>query len=299
MQQTLRPESRQMDRVQKTNDASGSTRPRAPGEGGRVPVELRRQRIIRAFHQNGFISVADIAAKIGVSTMTIRRDLDLLKRAGKITRTHGGAVAARDGEWPSPDVEESVFDRRLAANGAAKAAIARLAASLIEPSQSVGLDTGTTVLITAQHLVERGDLRIVTSNLRAALALAETGSRVYVLGGEVRAPELSVVGSGAVKTARSHFLDVLLLGVSAIDENGVYDFSPEDTEVKAAFIDNASRVFVLCDSSKFERRSLARIAPLDGIDVLITDQPPPPSLAAALRAAEVKVMIASDGAESQ
>jgi DeoR/GlpR family transcriptional regulator of sugar metabolism len=287
-----------MERAPKTSGDDRPPGPRAQGEGGRVPVELRHQRIMHAFHQNGFISVTDIAAKIGVSTMTIRRDLDLLKRAGKITRTHGGAVAVRDGERVSPDVEESVFDRRLAANGGSKAAIARLAASLIEPSQAVGLDTGTTVLIAAQHLAERSDLRIVTSNLRAALALADTESRVYVLGGEVRAPELSVVGSGAVKTVQSHFLDVVLLGVSAIDENGIYDFSPEDTEVKAAFIDNASRVFVLCDSSKFDKRSLARIAPLDAIDVLVTDQPPPPRLEAALRKADVKVMAASQAAEA-
>lgn len=190
--------------------------------------------------------------------------------------------------------EDSIFDRRLAKNANAKNAIARVAASLVGPALSLGLDAGTTILTSAQLLAGRADLRIFTNNLRAALALAGMGSPVYVLGGEVRVPELSVVGSAAIKILKSHFLDLVFIGVSAIDENGFYDFSPEDTEVKRAFIDNATRVAVLCDASKFGQRALARIEGLDAIDILVTDQPPPPRLAVALREAKVEVMVAID-----
>lgn len=260
----------------------------------RMPAQIRHQRIMDTLRQFGFVLVTDIAARIGVSTMTIRRDLEHLEKAGKITRTHGGAMVDADGARAGADEEESIFDRRLLKNAGSKEAIARMAATLVESSQSVGLDVGTTVLTAAQQLAGRQDLRFFTNNLRAALALAGNGSPVYILGGEVRVPELSVVGSSAIQLLQSHFLDWLFLGVSAIDENGLYDFSPEDSEVKRAFIDSAGRVALLCDASKFERRALARICDLNVVDVLVTNQAPPPRLAAALHSASVEVKIASE-----
>lgn len=276
----------------KLNEKTRRPRRRAEAGAGRMPAQLRQQQIMSEFRQQGFISVTDIAAKIGVSTMTIRRDLELLEREGVITRTHGGAIAAMDSDKPPILDEESIFDLRLASNAAAKSAIARAAASLVGPSESVGLDAGTTILTASQQLAGRTDLRIFTNNVRAALALAGMGSPVYLLGGQVRVPELSVVGSWAIRTLESHSLDLVFIGVSSIDENGIYDFSPEDTEVKRAFIDSASRVVVLCDASKFGRRALARIGGLETIDCLVTDQPPPPRLTAALQAAKVQVTVA-------
>ena len=279
----------------KANVKIRRSRHRTEAGGGRIPAQLRHQQIMSAFHQNGFISVTDIAARIGVSTMTIRRDLVLLEQKGRIMRTHGGAIAAAlDHAKSSVDDEESIFDRRLAKNARAKSAIARAAATLVGPALSLGLDAGTTILTSAQLLAGRADLRIFTNNLRAALALAGAGSPVYLLGGEVRVPELSVVGSTAIKILKSHFLDLVFVGVSAIDENGIYDFSPEDTEVKRAFIDCATRVVVLCDASKFGQRALARIDGLESVDILVTDQEPPPRLAAALREAKVEIRVAAD-----
>lgn len=278
----------------KPNDKTRRPRRRGDTNVGRIPAQLRHQQIMSEFRQQGFISVTDIAAKIGVSTMTIRRDLVLLERAGVITRTHGGAIAAMDVDKPPIVDEESIFDLRLAKNAAAKSAIARTAASLVGPSESVGLDAGTTILTSAQQLAGRTDLRIFTNNVRAALALAGLGSPVYLLGGQVRVPELSVVGSWAIKTLESHTLDLVFIGVSSLDDNGIYDFSPEDTEVKRAFIESASRVVVLCDASKFGRRALARIGGLEVIDCLVTDQQPPPRLAEALQAAKVQLKVADD-----
>jgi DeoR/GlpR family transcriptional regulator of sugar metabolism len=257
----------------------------------RIPAQIRHQRIMDTFRQSGFLLVTDIAASIGVSAMTIRRDLEYLEKAGKITRTHGGAVANSD-VATGGDEEESIFDRRLLKNAGSKEAIARVAATLVGSAQSIGLDVGTTVLTAAHQLAGRNDVRFFTNNVRAALALAGRGSPVYLLGGEVRAPELSVVGSAAIQLVGSYFLDWLFLGVAGIDENGLYDFSPEDSEVKRAFIDSADRVALLCDSTKFDRRALTRIGNLGVVDVLVTDQAPGPGLAAALRAAEVEVRIA-------
>lgn len=261
--------------------------------GRRLPAPLRQQQIRLAFQRDGFVSVAELAAAMGVSTMTIRRDLIRLEADGLVSRTHGGAVPLDDTPPPG-EAEAALFDRRLVKHRAAKNAIARQAARLVGPALSLGLDVGTTLLALARELAGRNDLRIYTSNLRAAMTLAGRGSPVYVLGGEVRVPELSVVGAAASESLKSHYFDLVFLGVSGLDPMGIYDFSPEDSDVKRAFIASAGRVVLLCDSSKFGRRALARVAGLETIDILLCDRPPPDDLAAALAAARVDVIIASE-----
>ncbi len=270
------------------DEASDQLKRGGAAAAGRIPAPVRHRRILDAFNRQGFVSVADIAQEIGVSTLTIRRDLVVLERDGMITRTHGGAMAIE----AEREAEEPLFDQRVAQNAGAKQAMALAAAGLVGARESVGLDVGTTVLALAQELAGRTDLRIFTNNLRAAMRLAGTGSPVYLLGGEVRVPEFSVVGSAAVQHVRNHFLDRVFIGVSAIDANGLYDFSPEDTEVKRALIENSGCVVVLCDASKFERRALARITGLDAVDILVTDRAPPASLAQALEAEHVRVIVA-------
>jgi DeoR family glycerol-3-phosphate regulon repressor len=148
------------------------------------------------------------------------------------------------------------------------------------------------VLALATAIGGRDDLRIFTNNLRAALSLARSGSEVYMLGGKIRGAEYSIVGSGAVDQLHSHFLDRVFIGVSGVDGSGLYDYSPEDTEVKRALMANAGRVVVLCDASKFGRRALARVAPLNAVSTLVTDGPPPDDIAAELDRHGVEVVLA-------
>lgn len=257
----------------------------------RIPAPFRHQRIMDIFNADGFVSVTDVARDIGVSPMTIRRDLAILGRDGLLTRTYGGAVAARDSDRTGHG-DGPLFDQRMAENAVAKKAIAKAASTLIQSRESVGLDVGTTLLALAAEIAGRPDLRFFTNNVRAALELAGAGSPVYVLGGEVRTPEFSVVGTSAVAQLKALYLDRVFIGVSGISDLGIFDFSPEDAEVKRSFIDVADCVVVLCDASKFQRRAVARIATLDAIDILVTDQPPRPPLAAALATANVRVIVA-------
>lgn len=257
----------------------------------RIPAPVRHQRIMDVFNADGFVSVTDVARDIGVSPMTIRRDLAILGRDGLLTRTYGGAVAAQDSDRTGHG-DGPLFDQRMAENAVAKKAIAKAASALIQSRESVGLDVGTTLLALAAEIAGRPDLRFFTNNVRAALELAGAGSPVYVLGGEVRTPEFSVVGTSAVAQLTALYLDRVFIGVSGISDLGIFDFSPEDAEVKRSFIDVADCVVVLCDASKFQRRAVARIATLDAIDILVTDQPPRPPLAAALATANVRVIVA-------
>lgn len=259
---------------------------------GRMPAALRHARIISAFDKNGFVSISDLALELNVSGMTVRRDLDLLGKRGLLTRTHGGAVPTAVGGVATFDSDEPAFEQRMRVNPLQKSSIAQAAANLVGAGESVGLDVGTSVLSLAQLLTPRRDLRVFTNSLRVGMQMAEGNSTIYVLGGQVRVPEYSMIGAPAVEGLKSHFLDKVFIGVSGIDAEGLYDYSPEDSEVKRAFIANAGQVIVLCDSSKFSRRALTRIAPLEKISTLITETEPPADLVQALTEAGVEIIVA-------
>jgi DeoR/GlpR family transcriptional regulator of sugar metabolism len=259
---------------------------------GRMPAALRHARIIAAFDKHGFVSISDLSVELNVSGMTVRRDLDLLGKRGLLTRTHGGAVPNAVGGVAAFDSDEPAFEQRMRVNPLQKSSIAQAAANLVGAGESLGLDVGTSVLSLAQILTPRRDLRVFTNSLRVGMQMAEGNSTIYVLGGQVRVPEYSMIGAPAVEGLKSHFLDKVFIGVSGIDAEGLYDYSPEDSEVKRAFIANAGQVIVLCDSSKFSRRALTRIAPLDKISTLITETEPPADLALALTEAGVEIIVA-------
>jgi DeoR family glycerol-3-phosphate regulon repressor len=258
----------------------------------KMPAEIRRAHIVASVEKAGFVSVSSLAVELGVSHMTIRRDVSLLESRGKFQRTHGGAIAGERLSRTSYDEDEPAFDQRMRRHAAGKSAIAKAAAGLIGQGESIGLDVGTSVLALASEIRDRDDLRIFTNNLRAAMTLARSNSALYMLGGKIRGAEYSVVGSGAVDQLHSHFIDRVFIGVSGIDGHGLYDYSPEDTEVKRALMANTGSVVVLCDASKFGRRALARVAPLSAINVVVTDAPPPADIAAELARLGVQVVLA-------
>lgn len=266
---------------------------------GRMPAGARQSLILDVVEMDGFVSVSQIAANLNVSEMTIRRDLVALEERGLLARTHGGAVSAATSPREVFDLEEPAFKRRRHRNAREKAAIASAAARLIGASETIGLDVGTSTLSLAEAIVERGDLRVFTNSLRAAMVLSASKSPVYVLGGEVRNPEQSVVGSRAVGELANYNLDRVFIGVSGLIEGGFFDYSVEDSEVKRAFIARADQVVILCDSSKFDHRSLARVSDLAGADVLVTDALPPAHLARALDQAKVEVIVAAPAAERE
>ena len=257
----------------------------------RLPAGARQARLAEIVGRHGFITVADIAQTLGVSAMTIRRDLEILEERGILKRTHGGAVATEADNHEVFDAEEPMFKQRQRRNAAAKARIAAAAAQLIGPSETVALDVGTSVLALSKELVGRSDLRIFTNSLPAAITLTSGRSPIYLLGGQLRGPELAVIGPVATSQVTDYYFDRVFIGVSGIIESGLYDYTLEDTEVKRAFIERARQVVVLCDSTKFDRRSLAQICGLDRCHVIITEAPPPSHLARAFKANKIELIV--------
>jgi DeoR family glycerol-3-phosphate regulon repressor len=249
----------------------------------------RQARLLELLASRGFLTVHELAAATGVSEITARRDLVELEERKALKRTHGGAMSLRDGQAEIFDASEPAFDARRRRNNRAKIAIAQVAAQLVKPGFTIALDVGTSTLELARCLGDVGELRIVTNNMRAASLLASTPHAVYLPGGRVRGKELSVYGSATAEQIRAYWFDVAFIGVSGITESGLYDYSPEDTEIKRIYMERAKQVVVLCDSQKFGHHSMVQVGPLSAIHILVTDTPPPPALAAALAAAGVEL----------
>ena len=263
----------------------------------RVQAAVRHAFILGALDEMGSVTVADVAARLGVSDMTVRRDLDDLEREGRLARTHGGAVnAGATPERQAPRVNhafaEPTFEARLNKNAAAKRAIATAAAVAARGAQAIALDVGTTTYLLATLLAEWRQAKIFTNSLRNAARLGEGRAEVYLPGGRLRGDEMSVSGPSAVTQFETLWFDVAFIGVSGLTADGMFDYSLDDTEMKRVYLRRSTRKIALCDASKFNVMSLVQIAALANFDALITDAPPPPDIAAALADAGVAVEIA-------
>lgn len=276
------PQSRMSDRA--TRSAVSS----------RVPVAARDSQLRDLIDRRGFAAVSEIAAELGVSEITVRRDLTRLESQGVLVRTHGGALAGKVGSSDSFDSDEPSFEARRRRHADAKSRIGAAAAALIRPGATIGIDVGTTALELARQLAVRGDIKIFTNSVRAASLLADGPAPVYLPGGLLRAKELSIHGSIAIAQLRHYWFDLAFIGFSGLTDQGLFDYSLEDTEIKRVYIERAAEIVALCDSSKFGRLSMARVGTLEEIDILITDAPPPEALRIALERADVRIIVAEN-----
>lgn len=258
----------------------------------RMLPQLRHAHILSALAAQGAVQVSVVAQELGVSDMTVRRDLIDLEAAGKLTRTFGGALDIGAGRQTPVDRDEPHFEARMQRQREAKEAIAATAAGLAQGYRTIALDVGTTTHLLARRLAGQGQAKLFTNSLRIAGELAAEVPEVYVPGGRVRAGELAIGGSAAVSQFQSLWFDIAFIGVSGITPAGLFDYSFEDVELKRVYLRRSGRSVVLCDASKFERMSLVHIAGLREFHVLVTDAAPPPLLAAALAEAGVRIEIA-------
>jgi DeoR family transcriptional regulator of aga operon len=248
-----------------------------------APTLLRRERLLAEIVDRGFLRVADASAELGVSAVTVRADLTALELAGSIVRVHGGAMprgALVD--------RESSFERSLALETTAKAAIGRRAAALVSPGDSILLDVGTTALAVATALVERrdlGDIVIVTSGLSIALALEPALPRftVIVTGGTLRPQQHSLVNPYASALLDSLHVDIAFIGCNGVDPvAGVTNINLPEAEVKSRMLRSSTRHVVIADASKIGRRALGLIGAVAEFDTLVTSGDIPADLVAAL-----------------
>jgi DeoR/GlpR family transcriptional regulator of sugar metabolism len=249
----------------------------------------RHQELIQLVEAKGQISVDDLASHFGVSDDTIRRDLQNLERRKLLLRTHGGAVSTnflvhRGG---------TSLLSRANANAGAKTRIGRASAQLISDGETLIVNGGSTTFAFAANLGPRRNLTIVTNNVAMLSVLpAESIQSLYLLGGQYNMNLGSTVGSVGFGTG-SISLDTAVLGVSGLTStNGLSTSFLEGASMEAQMIVAARRTIVVVDATKFGYDAFAQIAPLNAIDILVTDSSPPADLNQSLSQANVEVIVA-------
>ena len=232
----------------------------------------RQSLIVEIVNREGSIQISDICNKFDVSDMTARRDLNELDRRGLIRRIHGGAITNYGRSYEPP------FQTRSTKNQEAKSAIGKKAAELIYDGDSIALDVGTTTLEIVHGLVGKRNLTIITSSLQIANLVVktlslETDARLILTGGIVRPRELSMIGSIAERVFEEFHVDKAFIGIGGINiEAGLTEFNIEDAQTKKRLIKTARENIVVADGSKMGVTTFARVASLDAINKIVTDQ---------------------------
>jgi DeoR family glycerol-3-phosphate regulon repressor len=237
--------------------------------------------------EKGRVTVEDLSEMLNISRETVRRDLTKLSERGLVRKIHGGALRQQT-------AEETPFDTRLGTNRAEKIAIARRAAQLFEPGDSLFIDAGSTTVHFATALAAAGRFTIITNSPLVAMALSKPrgGSEVYLLGGRYDGESAENVGPMTLEQIQKVSADHAVLTIGAVDEaDGCTDYSLEETYVARSMIERARTVTVLADHTKLGRSALFQVCPLNQVDRLVTDRCDPPSFKETLEASAVEVIL--------
>jgi DeoR/GlpR family transcriptional regulator of sugar metabolism len=229
----------------------------------------RQMLIAEEIRRRGAVRVSELTELLGVSDMTVRRDLDAMADSGLIEKVHGGATARSH-----PSTEEPGFEAKSRRQSREKEAIAAAAAELVQSGQAVALGAGTTTWRLAHHLLDVPELTVVANSIQVASVLHRSPrpDRTVVLTGGVRTPSDALVGPVALSALQSLHVDVLFTGVHGMAEDAGFT-TPNllEAETNRALISSAERVVVIADHTKWGVRGLSRFASLGEADVLVSD----------------------------
>lgn len=230
----------------------------------------RHQYIIQQINAKGHVSVLDLCETLGVSSVTIRKDLQFLEDSKLLFRTHGGATNQ------NPYQTDRHVNEKAKLHEMEKIAIGKKAASLVTQNDSILIGSGTTTQFLAREIVPVDHLTVVTSALNVTMELIKHQNvEVIQLGGVVRHTSSSVVGSFANTILDNFFCSKLFLGVDGVDlEYGISTTNAQEAMLNNKMIDAAQKVIILADYSKFGRKSFGKIADFTKIDTIISNAIP-------------------------
>ncbi|MFF3510837.1 DeoR/GlpR family DNA-binding transcription regulator [Streptomyces sp. NPDC002573] len=266
-------------------------------ENQNLLAEQRRALILDEVRRRGGVRVNELTRKLGVSDMTVRRDLDALARQGVLEKVHGGAVPVVEASTHEPG-----FEAKSGLELTAKEDIARAAAELVTPGTAIALSGGTTTYALAHHLVDVPELTVVTNSVRVADVFHSAqrtsgprqGAATVVLTGGVRTPSDSLVGPVADQAIVSLHFDVLFLGVHGISvEAGLSTPNLAEAETNRRLVQSARRVVVVADHTKWGTVGLSSFAALEQVDTLVTDAGLPPEARAEI-SEHLRLMVAGE-----
>ncbi len=226
----------------------------------------RRTEILNLININGKVSVNELSERFGISVVSIRNDLAHLENKGLLIKTRGGAIKSQ------PVNFDLSLNQKLKINYTEKQKIGKKAIEFVKNGDSIVIDSGSTTLEVAKNL-EEFDINLITNSLPIADICADYNKvDVIIPGGELRPEMRSLIGPITLKTINELRCDIAFIGADSISiDSGIYTPLISEAAISRAMIKIAKKVIVVVDSSKFSRKSLAKISSLDYIDIIITD----------------------------
>ena len=246
----------------------------------------QRQKKILDMLQHGKLLIPQAAEELGVSQMTLRRDLRELEKRKLLLQVKNGAIPHPAQYEPEPAADDETMLRKFA--------LANLLYDTIMPVNSLFISTGTTALAFAKVIARRNNLpvTVVTNSLPVASALFKTSSKVILLGGELRTNSLDLIGPAAERNLLDYRVDYLVSGCdAALSEYGFYTSDVSLAQLERKSIQIAEKSAVITESSKFSRGALTRFAALSDIDLLVTDSALPELDRKNLQASAIEVLL--------
>lgn len=258
-----------------------------------LPPGLNRRQamIVQKAQMEGFVSIDGLAASLGVTPQTIRRDINMLCEQRVLRRYHGGAslpTSARNIDYNS----------RRGLMRDEKERIGQLVARHIPDGASLFLNIGTTTEAVARALLHHRGLRIITNNINVAVQLSQGQDfEITIAGGRLRRQDLAVVGEATVEFINQFKVDFGIIGISGIDPDGtLLDFDYREVKVAQAIVANARQVFLATDHTKFGRPAMVKLGHVSLLDALFIDRPPPQAFLDLLAAERVAVHVVDPAA---
>lgn len=236
-------------------------------KGHKMSITKRQEQILSLVEEREYMSVEQLAQTTYTSQSSIRRDLAHLHNLALVRRTHGGVSALKETGRAVP------LNSRMTKNISEKRKIAKKAAELLRDGQTVMLDGSTTAGFMIPHIAKLKDMIVFTNNMQTAINAVNYGIKTHCIGGV--SVEMSAVLSGeqAYSAVMKIFPDILFFSSQSLDADGyIYDPIPEENHIRELMLKNAKTGVFLCDSEKFGKRSLYRLASVNDIDFCVFDK---------------------------
>lgn len=248
-----------------------------PEENTEIPQsresqQQRVQYILTSLQKSGAVVVEELAEKLKVSVVTVRRDLDQLEAQGLLQRTHGGAVSLEP-LFYEPFKNDRSFVAQVERLAHEKRRIGRAAAALITPGETIAITPGTTTAEIIRGLPLNNKITVVTNTANIAMELSKRKDvSVFVTGGHLHGDWFSLVGPSAVRSLENILIHTMFVGADGIDaEWGVSCFSSDEAELNAAMVRCARRHIAVVDHTKLKVVADWRICEVGILKMLITD----------------------------
>ncbi|NEW05059.1 DeoR/GlpR transcriptional regulator [Paenibacillus sp. SYP-B3998] len=232
-----------------------------------LTYEDRRKTILDHLELEGKVQVHLLSEQLNVSTETVRRDLDRLEKEGRLRKVYGGAVKMR------AELVEPPFLKRAQMMKEEKAAIGKLAASLVKDGETIMLDNGTTTIEILRHLKDRSNLTIITHSVPIlVLAMEMFKGKIIFAGGEVNVEYQAATGSITDQLLDQFKVNKAFISVGGISlVDGITDYHLNEAIISRKMMQRAEEAILVSDHTKFGMTTFARVSKIEEISMMITD----------------------------